>query len=189
MKITIDMENLGSIIESAVKENTKETISDYVDKKTKSMLESQYGKIIEEEVDKKMREYVSNYLETYELKVGGGFGEEEVKTYTPKQYINKLISETFEKKGFTVTKKDSYYGNTRTETVSFEDFIKKEMDVDCQIKQHMTNLAKEVKQAVNISLKNDYNKALKEALSDVVYDAIMENEKFKNISDNIKRLC
>ena len=52
----------------------------------------------------------------------------------------------------------------------------------------MTNLAKEVKQAVNITLKNDYNKALKEALSDVVYDAIMENEKFKNISDNIKRL-
>ena len=188
MKITIDMENLGGIIEEAVKENTKETISDYVDKKTKSMLESQYGKIIEEEVDKKMREYVSNYLETYELKVGGGFGEEEVKTYTPKQYINKLISETFEKKGFTVTERDSYYGGTKTKTVSFEDFIKKEMNVDGEIKSHMTALAKEVKQAVNISLKNDYNKALKEALSDVVYDAIMENEKFRNISNSIKRL-
>ena len=52
----------------------------------------------------------------------------------------------------------------------------------------MTDFSKKLRDEVTTHMQNSYNKATRDALSDVVMDTIMENEKFKNISNNIKRL-
>ena len=46
MKISIEMENLNSIIEAAIEKNTEETIKEYVSHKTKSILDDTYKEVI-----------------------------------------------------------------------------------------------------------------------------------------------
>ena len=52
----------------------------------------------------------------------------------------------------------------------------------------MEALGKSVKNEVSALLKKEYDKSLQNALSGVIMDVIMENEAFKNVNDNIKRL-
>lgn len=187
MKITIDMENLNSIIEDVVKKNTEEVLEDFVSQRVRTSLESNFGKIIEEEVSDKMREYIQTYLESYVITVGGGLSEDGVQQYTPREYINKIINNTFRDRKLTTYVKGSYGDITKKE-VTFEEFIKDSLDPTSQIKRHMELFAKDVKGQVNSLLKTEYNNALMKALSGVVMDTIMEDEEFKRINDSIKRL-
>ena len=98
MKVTIEMDNLQGIIEAAVKENTGEVIQDWVEQKTKSILERDYSDIINDVVTAKMKEYINTYIESYQISVGGGFDGTPVQYFTPREYINKIISDTFRDK-------------------------------------------------------------------------------------------
>lgn len=187
MEVTIKMDNLQSIIEDAAKRNTQQVIEEYVSQKTKSILERDYASIIEEEVTSKLREYISTYIESFQIAVGGGFSGTDIQYMTPREYINKIISDTFRDKKFTV-QTENYYGNKTKKDVTFEEFIKEFLNPAVEIKSQMASFAKGVKQEVNALLKNEYNKALQSALSGVVMDVIMENESFRNINNSIKRL-
>lgn len=188
MKITIEMENLNSIIEQAVERNTSEVIEEFVKHQTKDILEKNYSAMIEEEVTKRMEEYISTYIENYQIAMGGnGLSDATIQYYTPREYINKTIDDIFRDKKFT-TVEENCYGDKCKKEISFEQFVKEHLNPTAQIKRHMESLAKGVKSDVNSLLKNEYDKALRDALSGVVMDVIMQNDAFKNINNNIKRL-
>jgi hypothetical protein len=187
MKITIEMENLNKIVEDAIAKNTDNTIQEYVAEKTKSILDAQYKETIEELVNNAVKQSINQYIDNYSITVGNPFTGEQTRTFTPREYINHTIAEIFEKKLFTEVT-SSYYGGKDTKTITFEEYIKKSFDFNAEIKKHMDSFSTSLKREVKANLENAYNRATRDALSDVVMDTIMENEKFKNISNNIKRL-
>lgn len=187
MKVTVEMENLNSLIEAAVKKITEEALDDYVAQEVKNSLARNFGKIIEEEVTAKMREYITTYLESYLITVGGGLCGDDIQQYTPREYINKIINDTFRDKKLTTYTESSYGGRNKKE-VTFEDFIKEALNPTAEIQRHMKKLAEDVKREVNSLLKSEYDKSLQNALSGVIMDVIMENEAFKSVNSSIKRL-
>ena len=187
MKVTIEMDNLQSIIEATARKNTEEVLEEFVKERTKEVLEREYGKLIEEQVTEKMKEYISTYIECYQLAVGGGLSSDDVEYMTPRQYINKIISDTFRDRKLT-TYIERSYGGTVEKEVTFEEFIKEHLNPTSEIQRHMTSLAKSVKQDVSTLLKTEYDKSLQNALSGVIMDVIMQNDAFKNINNNIKSL-
>lgn len=188
MKITIEMENLNKIVEETVKNNTEETIQDYVAQKTKSILDESYRDIIDEQINSAIKQSIQTYLDCYQIQVGNPFNGEELRTFTPREYINHTISEIFEKKMFTKEVEDSWSGQKKVKTTTFEEYMKLHFDFASEIKKYMDSFAAGLRREVKNKLESEYNRATREALSDVVMDTIMENEKFKNISNSIKRL-
>lgn len=188
MKITIEMENLNKIVEEAIKQNTEATIQDYVAQKTAAILEASYKKAIEEQVETAIKQSINTYLDTFEIKIGNPFDGQAEQTFTPTAYINHKIAELFEKEIFTEQVKQPWSNSTTSRTISFVDYINKRFDIDNAIKTHMDKFAKSLRDEVRVHLEQAYNKATRDALSDVVVDTIMENEKFKSINNNIKRL-
>ena len=187
MKVTIEMDNLQSIIEAAAEKNTAEVIEDWVRQTTKSILDRDYKNAIEEVVTAKIKEYINTYIENYQIAVGGGFDDTAIQYYTPREYINKIISDTFRDRKLTTYVERSYGGRDKKE-VTFEELIKEHLNPTFEIQRHMESLAKGVKSEVSTLLKKEYDKSLQNALSGVIMDVIMENEAFKNVNNNIKRL-
>lgn len=188
MKITIEMENLNKLIEETVRKNTEDTLDEYVAEKTKAVLEEQYGEKIEEAVSLAIAKAIENYIMTYEIKVGNPFDGQEEKIYTPMQYINATIQKIFEDEILIQEKQDSWSGRKEIKKISFKDYIKSQFDIDGAIQKHMNDFSSKLRKEVNSHMESAYNKATRDAISDVVLDTIMENEKFKNINDNIKKL-
>lgn len=187
MKVTIDLENLDYLVEKSLEETTKDSVQTAVDTIVKARVEEKYGETIDNLVTTMMEDSIRNYLETTELTVGDSFTGD-VQTVTPKQYINNKISQIFNDKAFKNTVKDGYYGGSRTETVTFEQWLKREFDADKLIKEHLTQFAKDTKKEISDHMKDTYNKELQSTLCDSIVDIIMQNKEFKNINDNIKRL-
>lgn len=187
MKVTIEMDNLQGIIEEAAKQNTKEVIEDWVKERTQSILDKDYKDIINEVVTAKIKEYITTYIDCYQISVGGGLDGTPIQYYTPREYINKIITDTFRDKKLTTYVERSYGGRDKKE-VTFEEFIKEHLNPTYEIQHHMEALGKSVKNEVSALLKKEYDKSLQNALSGVIMDVIMENEAFKNVNDNIKRL-
>ena len=188
MKITVEMENLNKIVEDCIKNNTNEVIQDYVAIKTKEILEEQYKDVIEDAVSKAIAKSIEDYIDNYEIKIGNPFDGQEEQVFTPKSYINNQIKKTFEDEMLITERVDSWSGRKETRKISFADFINNTFDIEGTIKKYMTDFSKKLRDEVTTHMQNSYNKATRDALSDVVMDTIMENEKFKNISNNIKRL-
>lgn len=188
MKITIEMENLNSIVEEAIKNNTNRTIQDYVAKKTESILDDRYKELIDEQINNAVKESINQYLDNHKIQVGNPFNGEELRTFTPREYINYTISSIFENKILVEEVKDSWSGRKDTKKISFEEYIKNRFDFTKEIKKHMDTFSYNLRREVRDNLEKEYSRATRDALSDVVMDTIMENERFKNISNNIKRL-
>ena len=188
MKIVIEMENLNKIIEESIAKNTGDTIEGYVEQKTKSILEDKYKENIDIQVNEAVKNAILHYLETFQITVGNPFNNEELRTFTPREYINHTISDIFEKKILTEKVKDRWSGREELKSISFEQYLKQNFDVEAIIKKHMETFASNLRRDINNILEKEYNKATREALSDVVMDTIMENEKFKKVSDGIRRL-
>ena len=185
MKITIDLENLQSIIEEVAEKQTGGAIEDAIRSVAMNYVTANYKDMIEAITDEIMEQSIRDYIEKTELQIGGGLSSEPV-LMTPKQYINTTIENTFKERAFTV-KKDNGYRMVE-EKVTFEDFIKKELNPTSQIQSVMNSFARKTKEEINRLIKNTYNSELSKAVGASVVDVIFESEQFKRINNNIKRL-
>ena len=116
MKVTIDLENLQNIIESALNKNietvVKEKVSDLISEQIKNTAKEQ----IEEICNKRMSDFVEEYIKTTKITVGGGFySDDEIKEYTVEQYIKNQLAEIMKNQSFKTYKKDNYGRNQEKE--------------------------------------------------------------------------
>lgn len=188
MKIDINFENLDKIIEDVIKHNTGEIIEDWVRQTVQSTLERDYKDIIENKVHEEIKTAIDSYINNYKISLGNPLAGEDIQYFTPHEYINYTIANVFDKKVLTEEVTDSWSGRKEKKETSFEDFLKSKFDFTKTIKMYMDDFAKDLRLQINSLLKESYNKATRDAISDVVLDTIMENDKFKSISNNLKRL-
>ena len=77
MKITIDMENLQSIIEESAKINTKNAVEQAIMDVAHAKVDSVLCGKIEGIVNDSIVGYVNNYLKTTKIHIGGGWNRGE----------------------------------------------------------------------------------------------------------------
>lgn len=187
MKVNIDMENLSNAVEIAITENANNVIKDVIEKKISTYIDKNYKKIIEITINEKMEEYLKNYLETTTITVGEGLLNQNIKTYTIQEYINKQISDIMNNKKFETEIKDRW-GEKSLQEVSFDEFIKQSFDVSKEVKHQLENYMKSVKDDINRNIKNVTDQVMKDMLSNTIFDILMQSDTYSKISSGLKLL-
>lgn len=185
MKITMEMDNLTGLIESAVTKNIETVIQEQVDLRTKAEIEKRAKEIIPEVVSEQLQEYIKEFITQATITEGGGlYSKEPAKEYTVEEFIKKEIAERLQSQNLKV-KSDSKYGD-RFEEVTFEEFIKKEFDVNKLINNKLVWFISETKKEINERIDATFTDVTKNMLSETVYNVLLRNDTFTKLSENIK---
>lgn len=183
MKVTVDMENLGSMVQAAVEKNLDSLIENEIRKSIESKVAQNAKDIIETVVREKLESYVNDYIKTATISVGGGW-DSEPKTYTVEEYIRKQISTIMDTKTF---KSRDRYGNY-SDTVSFETYVKKELNVDASVQSALDKFMKKVRDDVNKNITKMFDNTTQAALSSVIMNMLNNSNAFLEMRDNLKRI-
>lgn len=184
MKVTIDMENLEDLVKKATEENINNVVSDCVKETVRSLVEHNYEKAIEETASKAMEDYIKEYIVSTEISVGGGlYSIEEAKTYTVESYIRKQLADIMEKRTLKVKSSDKYRDY---DEISFEEFVKNELNVENSVKPLLQKHIKDIRTQINKDLSAMFDGMTKDMLSDTVLNVLMQTETYRNMSNNIK---
>jgi len=182
MKVTVDMENLGLMVQSAVEKNLESLIENEVQKSIEAKVAQNAREIIETVVNEKLESYVNDYIKTATISVGGGWNSEP-KTYTVEEYIKQQISDIMTTHGF---KAKDRYGNYNSTT--FEDYVKRELNVDASVQKTLDQFMKKVRDDVNKNITKMFDNTTQAALSSVIMNMLNNSNAFLDMRDNLKRI-
>lgn len=189
MKVTIDLENLGNIVEGALEESMKETVLEAVKTVVREKVDACLKEETENSVNDAIRSYVEDYIKDTKVQVGNSWDDEGVKEYTVEEYLKQKVKYAFEKQVFTREAKDRWGDRTtRREEISFKDYVDSQMNVDAEIKKYMDKLAKEIKNDVNIKVKSVFDESMKTTLAENVFNILASSDTYRTITRNIQLL-
>lgn len=189
MKLAIELENLEKNVQDVLEQNATDVIKNCVFEMIRNEVNEVVKETISLEVNNNITSYVREYLTTTTIKVGGGFyDKKEEETFTVDQFIKKEIADCMQSKTLTTRKRDRY-GDCKTNTVSFEEFIKNEFDIEEDVRCMLSSFMKEVRNDVNKKIENQFNEATKQTLSDNILTLLSKNDTFVKIQDNIKSIA
>lgn len=187
MKITIDMENLQSIIEESAKINTQNAVNQAIMDVAHAKVDSVLCGKIEEIVNDSIVGYVNNYLKTTKIHIGGGWNSDSVEEYTAEEYLKKQIKDVFESQSFTVQQKDRW-GDTKKEKVSFQEYLQKHLNIEAEVKPYMDKLAKSIRDDVNKKVKTLFDDSMRYTLAENVFAIVSASDTYRSISNSLKVL-
>lgn len=188
MKVTIDLENLQNIIESALNKNIETVVKEKVSDLISEQIENTAKEQIEEICNKRMSDFVEEYIKTTKITVGGGFySDDEIKEYTVEQYIKNQLAEIMKNQSFKIYKKDNY-GRNQEKEVTFDYFVKETFDVNSIVKKEIEAFVSQTKRKISDNIKSVFDNATKNMLSENVFNILMASESYQKINDSIKRL-
>lgn len=187
MKVTIDLENLESIVQTTLEQNSGEAIhkalESVVQKEVDRVLESDVGNSINTIVES----YIREYLDTAKIQVGNSWNGEGIKEFTVKEYLKTQVAEIFENKVFSVKEKDRW-GDMKTEKVTFQEFIEKHFDVEKYAKTYLEKIAREVKKEVDCKLKSMFDDAMRHTLADNIFTIVSSSDTYQKVQNSLKLL-
>lgn len=184
MKITVDMENLGIMVQDVVEKNLNSLIENEVRKTIADKVTKNTEEIVTSIVNEKLESYVKDYIATATISVGGGWNSEP-KTYTVEEYIKQQISEIMDKHTF---KTKDRYGNYNAGTTTFEEYVKKELNVDASVQAALDKFMKKVKDDVNRNITKMFDQTTQAALSSAIMNMLNNSNAFLEMRDNLKRI-
>ena len=183
MKVTVDMENLGIMVQTAVEKNLDTLIENEVRKTIEDKVSENARDIIERIVNEQLESYVNHYITTATISVGGGWNSEPEK-YTVESYIKKQISEIMQSQTF---KTKDRYGNYN-KTATFEDYIKSVFNVDDYVQKALDKFMTGVKNDINKNVTKMFDQTTQAALSSVIMNMLSSSNAFLEMRDNLKRI-
>lgn len=187
MKITIDMENLQSIIEESAKINTKNAVKQAIMDVAHAKVDSVLCGKIEEIVNDSIVGYVNNYLKTTKIHIGGGWNSDNVEEYTAEEYLKKQIKDVFESQSFTVKQKDRW-GSIKEEKVSFQEYLQNHLNIEAEVKPYVDRMSKCIRDDVNKKIKTLFDDAMRTTLAENVFEIISASDTYRSVSNSLKML-
>lgn len=187
MKITIDMENLQSVIEEAAKINTKNAVDQAIMDIAHAKVDSVLRGRIEEIVNESIVGYVNDYLKTTKIHIGGGWDSDNVEEYTAEEYLKKQVKDVFERQSFTVKQKNRW-GNMEEDKVSFQEYLQKHLDIEAEVKPYMDKMAKRIRDDVNQKVKALFDDAMRSTLAENVFAIVSASDTYRSVSNSLKML-
>lgn len=188
MKVTIDLENLESLVQNTMETNIENIVKEQIEGTVRKVADNLAKKIIEEKVSENFQRFVDEYIANTKIKVGGDYWDDtEEKEYTVEQYIKKELKERLDSKKLRAKKK----GHTSSysddfENVSFEEYINRQFDFDDMIKKDLDKFMDDIRKQVNKTMKETFDNSTKSMLSNAVLSILGANETYRQIENNIK---
>ena len=185
MKAIIDMENLEAMIERNLNDHLEVIINEQVENCVKRKIEELARNVIAEKVTENFQKFVDEYISTTKIKVGGNsyWDDDEVKEFTVEQYIKYELKNRLESKKLHVKSNNRY---SDYEEVSFEDYIKSQFNAHDLIKADLDSFLDEVREQINQTVKDTFDKSTKDMLSNTVLSILTANDTYRKIENNIK---
>lgn len=183
MKVTVDMENLGLMVQSAVEKNLESLIENEVRKSIEDKVAQNAKEIIETIVNEKLESYVNEYIKTATVSVGGGWNSDP-KIYTVEEYIKYQISDIMSTQKFKMKDRYGEYKNA----VTFDEYVKSVFDVNGYVQNALDQFMKKVKNDINRNVTNMFDQTTQAALSSVVMNMLNSSNAFLDMRDNLKRI-
>lgn len=188
MKVTIDLENLESLVQNTMETNIENIVKEQIERTVREVSEDLSKKIIEEKVSENFQRFVDEYITSTKIKVGGGyFDDTEEKEYTVEQYIKKELKDRLDSKRLQAKKngRTSSY-DSGYESVTFEEYIFRRFDPEEMIKKDLDKFMDDIRKQVNKTMKKTFDNSTKNMLSNAVLSILGANETYRQIENNIK---
>ncbi|KAI4445274.1 hypothetical protein C823_007781 [Eubacterium plexicaudatum ASF492] len=189
MKVTIDLENLESLVKETTENNIETIIKEQVKKSVNKTIEELAKKEINNAVSSNFQKFVDEYIKNTVIKVGGNsyWDDEEQKEYTVEQYIKKELKDRLESKTLKAKKKGrtSSYSDD-FEQVSFEEYINRSFNVDDLIKADLDKFMDGIRKDINKTMKDTFDSSTKNMLSSAVLSILTANDTYRQIENQIK---
>ena len=188
MKLTIDLENLESLVKETMENNIGAIIKEQVTDIVKETIEKLAKSVIDDTVSANFQRFVDEYIKNTTIKVGGGYwSDEDQKEYTVEQYIKKELKERLESKTLKAKKKgrNSSYSDD-FEQVSFEEYINRSFKVDDLIKADLDKFMKDIRKDINKTMEEIFDSSTKNMLSGAVLSILTANDTYRQIENQIK---
>lgn len=191
MKVTIDMENLETLVQTTMEKNIENIVKEQIEGTVRKVADDLSKKVIEEKVSENFQRFVDEYITTTKIKVGGDYWDDtEEHEYTVEQYIKNELKNRLDsgklrakKKGRTSSYSDDF------EQVSFEEYINRQFDFDEMIKKDLDKFMDDIRKQVNKTMKETFDNSTKSMLSTAVLNILGANETYRQIENNIKYIA
>ena len=185
MKVTLDLEDLGKIIESTVSDNLESVINKQVEKCVEKQIDELAKNVIAEKVSENFQRFVDEYIATTKIKVGGNsyWDNEEAKEFTVEQYIKYELKKRLESKRLKVKSKGRY---SDYDEVTFEEYINRAFNPDDLIKIELDEFMDDIRKKINQTMKETFDQSTKDMLSSTVLNILTANDTYRKIENNIK---
>lgn len=187
MKVTIDMENLESVVEETLKENSEKAIQQALHAVVEKKVNAALGSDVDNAVSSIVESYIREYLATAKIQVGNSWKGEEVKELTVEEYLKHQVSDIFESQVFSVKTKDRW-GNTQTDRTTFQEFVERHFDVEKYAKTYLEKIARNVKGEVDAKIKSVFDDAMRHTLADNVFAIVSSSDTYQKVSNSLKLL-
>lgn len=189
MKVTIDLENLESIVKGTIETNIETVVKEQVEAVIKKTIDKMAKDTIYDAVSSNFERFVNEYITTTTIKVGGNsyWDDEESKEYTVEQYIKRELKARLESKTLRAKKKGSKSSyDSDFENVSFEEYINRQFDFEDMIKKDLDKFMDDIRKNVNKTMKDTFDNSTKSMLSNAVLSILSANDTYRQIENNIK---
>lgn len=189
MKVTIDLENLESIVKGTIETNIETVVKEQVEAVIKKTIDEMAKDTIYDAVSSNFERFVNEYITTTTIKVGGNsyWDDEESKEYTVEQYIKRELKARLESKTLRAKKKGSKSSyDSDFENVSFEEYINRQFDFEDMIKKDLDKFMDDIRKNVNKTMKDTFDNSTKSMLSNAVLSILSANDTYRQIENNIK---
>lgn len=188
MKVTIDMENLETLVQTTMEKNIENIVKEQIEGTVRKVADNLSKKVIADEVSENFQRFVDEYIANTKIKVGGNYwNDTEEQEYTVEQYIKNELKNRLDsgklrvkKKGHTSSYSDDF------EQVSFEEYINRQFDFDEMIKKDLDKFMDDIRKQVNKTMKETFDNSTKSMLSTAVLNILGANETYRQIENNIK---
>lgn len=189
MKVSIDLENLESLVKGTIETNIETVVKEQVEAVIKKTIENLAKDTINDAVSANFERFVNEYITTTMIKVGGNsyWNDEESKEYTVEQYIKRELKARLESNTLRVKKKGktSSYSDD-FENVAFEEYINRQYNFDDMIRKDLDKFMDDIRKNVNKTMKDTFDNSTKSMLSNAVLSVLSANDTYRQIENNIK---
>lgn len=185
MKLTLDLENLESLLRGSLDENLNNLITTAIKETVYGEINLQVKSLVETTVNEKIVSYVDDYITKTKIKIGWGYFDKiPEENLTVEEYIKRQISTLMESNTFKIITKDRW-GDKRTETVDYATYINSKFDISDEVEKALSNFMTKVKNEVSNKITEQFNEVTKQMISDTMLQLLAQNDTFTKIQQNI----
>ncbi len=191
LEIKFNTENFAAGIISVVAAEVKKNLYKEIVAEIKKDILDDMKETIYNQANAIIKEIIDEYVNTEKIKIGGNsfWDDEPVQEYSMREYAKKCIADAIKECEFRVVTSTEKERNgrirVRTETFSFDTYIRSELAIGNDIKEFIDKQIAEVRDAVNSGVKEMFDSSTKSMLSESVLKLLMANDTYRKIESNI----
>lgn len=194
LKVEFDMENVCFGIINEVKNRLRNELYSEVLKEVKEDIVKDIKQTIMTSTGEIIKDIIVDFMKNEKITVGGDcWGNTKAEEYTLMDYAKKCIGEAIQNTKFTVVteikeENDRWSGRRyriTTKDYKFDEFVNTQLGIGNEIQKYLTEQIGDIKNQVNKDMKNLFDKATKDMLSESVLNVLMANDTYKRIQNQV----